>query len=128
VTVLDQDVASLPVDTSDSGKLEHAAVAALDAAHAVFTGSAPLASRAWAEGNALLVVLRGSGLHRRELARLQDTIASSVYLRTGELLRSCGLSADAERDLVVLAFERVAAEALAARPGPGQREPLADSG
>jgi hypothetical protein len=116
------------VSTRKTGDLERAAESALTAGHAALDAGAPLASRAWADGAALLVVVRGSRLRSRQLAALQDSIADSVYLRTGEMLRPCGLSADAERDLVVLAFERIRADTLAARHGPGEREPLAGSG
>lgn len=116
------------MSTRKTGDLERAAESALTAGHAALDAGAPLASRAWADGAALLVVVRGSRLRSRQLAALQDSIADSVYLRTGEMLRPCGLSADAERDLVVLAFERILADTLAARHGPGEREPLAGSG
>ncbi len=112
---------------SQSAALERAAVAALDAGHAELYGNAPQASRAWSDGGALLVILRGGGMLTGELARLAQTITERVYLETGAMLRFCGHSADTTRHLTVLAFERVPADALAARRGPGQREPLAGS-
>jgi hypothetical protein len=95
----------------------------------------PVALRAWTDSNAILVIARcgpaaqsGHGRSRlAAVARLQHDIAAAFYLRSGELLRPCGRSADPQRRLLVLAFERMSADSLEASRGFEGRTPLADA-
>jgi hypothetical protein len=121
------------VGTSGSDALELAATAALNDAHAELYDCPPFAAHARADGGAILVVARCSAARSpapgrsqaAAVAHLQHQVSASVYLRTGEMLRPCGRSSDRDRGLLVLAFERVPADALDAWRGSGPREPLA---
>jgi hypothetical protein len=117
------------VGISHSSELERAVVAALKTGYTALYGRQPLAARAWVDSDALLVVMRGSGVEPSELRlvdQLQRSIGASVYLRTGVMLRSCGHSSHPDRDLLVLAFERVGTDELDAHRGPEPRERLPD--
>ena len=56
------------------------------------------------------------------LAKLQHAVVAEVYLRTGELLRPGGRSANSERGLLVFAFERVPSSALVVAAAPRATE------
>ncbi|MGD0198621.1 MAG: hypothetical protein ABSC56_12050 [Solirubrobacteraceae bacterium] len=121
------------MNESDSDCLREATLAAFDRQHRAAYGSAPAAMHAWIESGAILVVARAqAALEARadrslaaSLAELQHAILADIYLRTGRLLRPGGRSANSERGLLVLAFERVPASALTAARGSAPRAPLA---
>lgn len=89
---------------------------ALDEIHSAIYGQAPEASRAWTDGDAILLVVR---LPRRPepaiaatpVTAIQRMVSATVYRRTGVMLRTGGTNVDAERGLAVLAFERIATPA-----------------
>jgi hypothetical protein len=112
-----------------------AAAAALPDLHAALYGFAPQETRAWTDSSAILVVVRTDACgvsvpgHSRTsaLAELHHAVGDAVFLRSGEMLRARDRRIDAERGLMVLAFERSSADDLAATRTPALREPLADA-
>ena len=115
-------------------RLRDVVKAAFDAEHRNAHGTAPCALHAWIEGGAILLVARAAAATepaagrslQASLAELQHATVHEVYLRTGELLHAGGRCANAERGLLVLAFERVGAAELVAEPGSKSRAPLAE--
>ena len=88
------------------------AAEALAEIHSALYGVAPKATRAWTDGDAILLVLRlptEPAAHGIEpaLTAIQRMVSAAVYRRTGETLRTAGTNLDVQRGLVVLAFERV---------------------
>jgi hypothetical protein len=78
-------------------------------------GGAPQATRAWADGNAILLVVRSRAALATDpsesavgpLEAIQRMVSAIVYRHTGETLRPGGRSADPQRGIAVLAFEHV---------------------
>ena len=67
---------------------------------------------AWTDGDAILLVMRVdsesvSGRIDPPLTAIQRMVSASVHRRTGVTLRTAGTNVDAQRGLVVLAFERL---------------------
>lgn len=102
---------------SDIRHIGSVAAHALDEIHQAIYGRAPQASRAWTDGDAILLVLRlpapaGTGEPEPDdddaIAAMQRLVAAAVYRRTGIALRAGGVNVDIARGLAVLAFERVA--------------------
>lgn len=88
------------------------AAQALADIHSALYGVAPTATRAWTDGDAILLVMRlpGESAARRSdppLSAIQRMVSAAVYRRTGVTLRTAGTNVDAQRGLVVLAFERI---------------------
>jgi hypothetical protein len=119
-------------DTQDIGA---AAADALPELHAALYGFHPRETRAWTDGNAILIVARTGACtanvpgrsRAAALAELQRSVRDVVYLRCGVMLRMRDRSVDAGRELIVLAFERSRASDLAAERFPALHEPLADA-
>jgi hypothetical protein len=90
-----------------------AAQALADIYHALY-GVAPDATRAWTDGDAILLVMRlpaESAARDSEppLSAIQRLVGAAVFRRTGVALRTAGTNVDTQRGLVVLAFERIRA-------------------
>ena len=115
-------------------ELRCAALEAFAEHHRAMHGVAPKGLHAWFDSGAILIVARARAASKAapgrsltaSLAELQHAVVSDVYLHTGELLHPGGRSANAERGLLVLAFERVqtselVAEASVARPSARPR-------
>jgi hypothetical protein len=88
------------------------AAQALSEIHAALYGEPPRATRAWTDGDAILLVMRVdsesvSGRIDPPLTAIQRMVSASVHRRTGVTLRTAGTNVDAQRGLVVLAFERL---------------------
>lgn len=99
------------------------AAQALAEIHSALYGVAPKATRAWTDGDAILLVMRlpdESAARRSDppLAAIQRLVGATVYRRTGVALRTAGTNVDAERGLVVLAFERIRAVSDQGDAGP----------
>jgi hypothetical protein len=110
--------------TSETERIGAVAAEALAEIHSAIYGQTPEATRAWTDGDAILLVMRLSGEPTARgieppLAAIQRMVSAAVYRRTGESLRAAGTNLEVQRGLVVLAFERV-------RMGGGQetREPV----
>lgn len=96
-------------------------------------GCAPDGLHAWVDSGAILLVARARAAREAtpghsllaSLAELQHAVVAEVYLRTGELLRPGGRSANSERGLLVFAFERVPARGLVASAAPALARPSA---
>jgi hypothetical protein len=110
--------------------LREAAVAALRKRHLHAYGCLPEGDHAWTDAGAILLVARARAAREAEagysllasLAKLQHAVVAEVYLRTGELLRPGGRSANSERGLLVFAFERVPSSALVVAAAPRATE------
>lgn len=91
------------------------AARALGSIHTAMYGGAPQATRAWADGNAILLVVRSRAALATDpsessvgpLEAIQRMVSAIVYRHTGETLRPGGRSADPQRGIAVLAFEHV---------------------
>jgi hypothetical protein len=113
--------------------LREAAVAALRERHVRAFGCAPAGVHAWVDAGAILLVARARAAREAapgrsllaSLAELQHAVVAEVYLRTGELLRPGGRSANSERGLLVFAFERVPDGRLVASAAPALARPAA---
>lgn len=103
-------------------KLRCAALTAFGERHRALYGVPPEGLHTWTDAGAILLVARAQAASEpapgrslaASLAELQRAVVSDVYLRTGELLHPGGCSANSERGLLVLAFERVRASELVA--------------
>jgi hypothetical protein len=110
--------------TAETERIGAVAAEALAEIHSAIYGQTPEATRAWTDGDAILLVMRLSPEPTARgveppLAAIQRMVSAAVYRRTGESLRAAGTNLEVQRGLVVLAFERV-------RMGGGQeqREPV----
>ena len=103
------------------------AAQALDDIHSAIYGRAPKASRAWTDGDAILLVMRlpaESAARRSDppLGAIQRMVERRRLPPHRRALRTAGTNVDAQRGLVVLAFERTARRA-ATRTTPGRSPP-----
>ena len=95
---------------ADTEQLGAVAADALDEIHCAVYGVAPEATRAWTDGDAILVVMRmqaRSVIGTTPVTAIQRMVAAAVHRRTGVRLRTGGVNFDPERGLAVLAFERI---------------------
>jgi len=108
------------------------AAQALADIHNALYGVAPKATRAWTDGDAILLVMRlpAESAVRREppLSPMQRLVSAAVHRRTGVSLRSAGTNVDAQRGLVVLAFERIRAATDQGDAGPIPAGPALGAG
>jgi hypothetical protein len=118
-------VRHLTADGAETERIGTFAAQALADIHVALYGVAPQATRAWTDGDAILLVMRlpGDSAARRSdppLSAIQRLVGATVYRRTGVSLRTAGTNVDAQRGLVVLAFERIrtAGDQRDARPIP----------
>jgi hypothetical protein len=113
-------VKHITAQAAETERIGEVAAQALADIHSAIYGHPPAAARAWTDGDAILLVMRippETAGQRAEppLSSIQRMVITAVQRRTGESLRAASTSLDAERGLVVLAFERVPA----AQPDPG---------
>ena len=99
---------------SDAKTSQIAAVAAdaLDEIHSAIYGQMPEASRAWTDGDAILLVVRLPATRdpageSTPVTAIQRMVSAAVFRRTGVMLRTGGANVDSRRSLAVLAFERM---------------------
>jgi hypothetical protein len=109
-------VRHLTAEAAETEQIGAFAAQALADIHNSLYGEAPEATRAWTDGDAIMLVMRlapASPARRGELplSSIQRLVGAAVYRRTGVSLRTAGTNADAQRGLVVLAFERLRAAA-----------------
>jgi hypothetical protein len=117
-------VRHITAHTAETEQIGAVAAEALAEIHSAIYGQTPEATRAWTDGDAILLVMRLSPEPTARgveppLAAIQRMVSAAVFRRTGESLRAAGTNLELQRGLVVLAFERV-------RMGGGQekREPV----
>jgi hypothetical protein len=101
--------------------------------HSALYGLAPAATRAWTDEDAILLVMRlpaESAARRGDapLGAIQRMVGAAVFRRTGVSLRTAGTNVDAQRGLVVLAFERIRASGDADDAGPIPAGPALEAG
>jgi hypothetical protein len=105
---------------------------ALDEIHSAIYGQAHEASRAWTDGDAILLVARLPAIPEPEssatpMTAIQRMVSAAVFRRTGVMLRTGGTNVDVERGLAVLAFERIAAPDDPEDYEPASAGPVADA-
>ena len=101
----------LKAHDAETGQIGAVAADALDEIHSAIYGQAPEASRAWTDGDAILLIVRlparpDAAAAATPVAAIQRMVSAAVYRRTGVMLRTGGANVDARRSLAVLAFER----------------------
>ena len=99
---------------ADTSQIGAVAAHALDEIHSAIYGQMPEASRAWTDGDAILLVVRLPTMRdpagqATPVTAIQRMVSAAVYRRTGVLLRTGGANVDERRHLAVLAFERAQA-------------------
>jgi hypothetical protein len=105
-------VRHITANSAETERIGAIAAQALTDVHGAIYGQAPAASRAWTDGDAILLVMRlpaeaaDRGVEP-PLTAIQRMVSAAVYRRTGESLRTAGTNVDTQRGLVVLAFERI---------------------
>jgi hypothetical protein len=107
-------VRHLKAEAAETESIGEFAAQALADIHISLYGHAPEATRAWTDDDAILLVMRlgpDSPIRRGAppLTSIQRLVGAAVYRRTGVSLRTGGTNVDAQRGLVVLAFERLRA-------------------
>jgi len=105
-------VRHLTAQTAETERIGAFAAQALADIHSALYGVAPSATRSWTDGDAILLVMRlppESPARRADppLGTIQRMVGAAVFRRTGVSLRTAGTNVDAQRGLVVLAFERI---------------------
>jgi hypothetical protein len=105
-------VRHLTAEGAETERIGAFAAQALADIHIALYGVEPKATRAWTDGDAILLVMRlppESPARRSDppLTSIQRLVSAAVYRRTGVTLRTAGTNVDAQRGLVVLAFERI---------------------
>lgn len=102
----------LTAHSAETEQIGAIAAQSLSDIHAALYGEPPQATRAWTDGDAILLVMRVSPESVTDrsdppLTAIQRMVSASVHRRTGVTLRTAGTNVDAQRGLVVLAFERL---------------------
>jgi len=126
-------VKHITAGAAETERIGEIAAQALADIHTAIYGTAPEATRAWTDGDAILVVMRlapDAAGQRAEppLASMQRMVSAAVERRTGETLRAASNSVDPERGLVVIAFERVRAPREEHDPGRLPAGPVRGAG
>jgi len=126
-------VRHLTAEGAETERIGAFAAQALADIHVALYGVAPKATRAWTDGDAILLVMRlppESAARRSDppLAAFQRLVSAAVYRRTGVTLRSAGTNVDAQRGLVVLAFERIRSHSDTGDAGPIPAGPALGAG
>ena len=126
--------------TAGAAETEHIgeiAAQALAEIHSAIYGQPPQASRAWTDGDAILLVMRtppatpgqtDAARSEPPLSAIQRMVTAAVERRTGETLRAASTSVDPGRGLVVLAFERVRVRSDVPDPGRLPAGPVRGAG
>jgi hypothetical protein len=126
-------VRHITAETAETERIGEIAAQALADIHSALYGHPPLAARAWTDGDAILLVMRLTPETIAEgseppLASMQQMVGAAVQRRTGESLRAASTSVDAQRGLVVLAFERVRTRQHEQDPGRLPAGPVRGAG
>jgi hypothetical protein len=106
-------VKHLKAHDAETSQIGAVAAHALDEIHSAIYGQAPEASRAWTDGDAILLVVRlparpDPATAGTPVSAIQRMVSAAVFRRTGVMLRTGGANVDATRGLAVLAFQRTA--------------------
>jgi hypothetical protein len=120
-------------EAAETERIGEIAAQALSDIHNAIYGQAPQASRAWTDGDAILLVMRLAPEVTTQggeppLALIQRMVGAAVARRTGESLRAASTSVDPERGLVVLAFERVRGAVAEPEAGRAPAGPVRGAG
>jgi hypothetical protein len=104
-------VRKLKAYNAETSQIGAVAAHALDEIHSAIYGQMPQASRAWTDGDAILLVVRlpprpEPTAEATPVTAIQRMVSAAVYRRTGVMLRTGGANVHAQRGLAVLAFER----------------------
>jgi hypothetical protein len=126
-------VRHITAKAAETERIGEIAAQALADIHSAIYGQPPQATRAWTDGDAILLVMRlapETAAQRAEppLASMQRMVGAAVERRTGESLRAASTSVDPERGLIVLAFERVRARSDEQDPGRLPAGPVRGAG
>jgi len=105
-------VRRLRASHAETSQIGAVAADALDEIHSAIYGQMPEASRAWTDGDAILLVVRLPAARdpageSTPVSAIQRMVSAAVYRRTGVMLRTGGANVDVRRSLAVLAFERI---------------------
>jgi hypothetical protein len=127
------DVRHITAEAAETERIGEIAAQALADIHTAIYGQPAQASRAWTDGDAILLVMRLSPEATAQqaeppLSSIQRMVGAAVERRTGETLRAASTSVDPQRGLVVLAFERVRARNGEPDPGRLPAGPVLDAG
>jgi len=111
-----ESVKRLKAERTETSAIGAVAADALEEIHSAIYGRPPEASRAWTDGDAILLVLRmlpqaETGAGSPPIIEMQRMVCAAVQRRTGVTLRAGGVNVDERRGLAVLAFERLRATA-----------------
>ena len=114
---------------ADTGQIGAVAALALEEIYCAIYGRAPETTRAWTEGDAILLLMRIDAAQATPtpVDEMQRMVAVAVERRTGVALRVGGVNIDTDRGLAVLAFERVETPAAPAE-GPIGAGPVHGAG
>jgi hypothetical protein len=123
----------MTAEADETERIGEFAAQALADIHNALYGIAPKATRAWTDGDAILLVMRlppESAARRSDppLTAIQRLVSAAVFRRTGVTLRTAGTNVDAQRGLVVLAFERIRALSDEGDAGPIPAGPALGAG
>jgi len=126
-------VRHITAEAAETERIGAVAAQALADVHSALYGLAPEATRAWTDGDAILLVMRlppESAARRSDppLPAIQRMVAAAVHRRTGVSLRAAGTNVDAQRGLVVLAFERLRQSSATDEAGPVPAGPAFGAG
>lgn len=118
---------------AETSRIGAVAAHALDEIHSAIYGQAPRASRAWTDGDAILLVMRlpaepDPDAEATPVSAMQHIVSAAVYRRTGVALRTGGTNVDARRSLAVLAFERAETADDLEQLAPAAAGPAYDAG
>jgi len=123
----------MTAEAAETERIGTFAAQALADVHSALYAVAPKATRAWTDGDAILLVMRlpaESAARRSDppLSAIQRLVSAAVYRRTGVWLRTAGTNVDSQRGLVVLAFERIRALSDQGDAGPIPAGPALGAG
>jgi hypothetical protein len=109
-----ESVKRFKAESTDTSGIGAVAADALDEIHSAIYGRPPEASRAWTDGDAILLVLRiapqpDARAGAPPIGEMQRMVCAAVQRRTGVMLRAGGVNIEEGRGLAVLAFERLRA-------------------
>ena len=108
----------LKADRARTEQIGEVAAHALEEIHRALYGRAPEATRSWTDGDAILLIVRTAAPNGTvaPVSEIQQLVGAAVQRRTGVALRAGGVNVDADRELAVLAFERIETPAGPQRP------------
>jgi hypothetical protein len=125
-------VKHITAGAAETERIGEIAAQALAEIHTAIYGQPPQATRAWIDGDAILLVMRTppETAERGDppLSSIQRMVTAAVERRTGETLRAASTSVEPGRGLVVLAFERIRVQSDQPDPGPLPAGPVRGAG